>query len=177
MLHSEAIALIKEGVPPGHLPQVWADLGCGKGTFTLALAELLSRGSLIHAVDTDSQSLESIPVQYEEVSIKKWETDFTKDYLPFDEINGLLMANSLHFVAEKEAFLKKLTRYFLTGQRLLIIEYDTDRSNTWVPYPLSFTALETLCRQAGFPLPQLLSTQRSRYHQAGMYAALILDNG
>lgn len=29
----------------------WADLGCGSGTFTLALAELLSAGSHIHAID------------------------------------------------------------------------------------------------------------------------------
>jgi ubiquinone/menaquinone biosynthesis C-methylase UbiE len=31
----------------------WADLGCGDGTFTLALAAILPRGSIIHAMDRD----------------------------------------------------------------------------------------------------------------------------
>ena len=31
-------------------PTIWADLGCGDGTFTVALADGLASGSLIHAI-------------------------------------------------------------------------------------------------------------------------------
>jgi methylase of polypeptide subunit release factors len=40
---------------------MWADLGCGDGTFTLALAEVLASGSVIHAVDLDGSGLRRIP--------------------------------------------------------------------------------------------------------------------
>ncbi|MBE7179566.1 MAG: class I SAM-dependent methyltransferase, partial [Mucilaginibacter polytrichastri] len=32
-------------------PQVWADLGCGDGLFSRALAGFLAQGSTIYAVD------------------------------------------------------------------------------------------------------------------------------
>ena len=38
-------------------PTVWADLGCGEGTFTLALAEVVAPGSVIHAIDLDRSGL------------------------------------------------------------------------------------------------------------------------
>ena len=48
-------------------PTSWADLGCGDGTFTLALAELLADGSVIHAVDLDASALSAIPSRVEQV--------------------------------------------------------------------------------------------------------------
>ena len=50
--------LAKSGV--GTLgPTTWADLGSGTGTFTLALADLLSAGSTVHAIDQDGAALSS----------------------------------------------------------------------------------------------------------------------
>lgn len=49
---------------------VWADLGCGSGTFTLALASLLSPGSFVYAIDRNAAALQQIPSGYNWVSIK-----------------------------------------------------------------------------------------------------------
>jgi methylase of polypeptide subunit release factors len=42
-------------------PTTWVDLGCGTGTFTLALADLLAPGCVIHAMDRDGSALRKIP--------------------------------------------------------------------------------------------------------------------
>jgi predicted RNA methylase len=57
---SEATALIRTPLIEWVRPQDWCDLGCGTGTFTTALAELLAPGSTIHAVDLDQKMLEEI---------------------------------------------------------------------------------------------------------------------
>ena len=41
-------------------PALWADLGAGTGTFTLALAELLGAGSTIYAVDADANAIHAL---------------------------------------------------------------------------------------------------------------------
>jgi methylase of polypeptide subunit release factors len=68
---SEATALIRTPVIERAQPQSWCDLGCGSGTFTTALAQLLASGSTIYAVDLDQGALERIPEQYHGVTIRK----------------------------------------------------------------------------------------------------------
>ena len=51
MTHREALALIDTPYLRSTTPTHWADLGCGSGTFTLALADLLAPGSIIEAID------------------------------------------------------------------------------------------------------------------------------
>jgi trans-aconitate methyltransferase len=50
-------------------PTIWADLGCGDGTFTLALADVLASGSIIDAIDLDGSVLRRIPSAHEGVRI------------------------------------------------------------------------------------------------------------
>ena len=46
------------------------------------------------------------------------------------------MANSLHFVADKAPVLSRLIRLLKPGGRLIVVEYNTSRGNSAVPYPL-----------------------------------------
>ena len=84
---------------------------------------------------------------------------------------NLLMANSLHFVDNKGAVLNLVRGYLATGGRLLIVEYDTDRGNQWVPYPFSFSSWKRLARRAGFTQTELMATHPSHF-LGGFYAAL-----
>jgi hypothetical protein len=63
----EATALIRTSLIEWSQPQYWCDLGCGSGTFTMALAHVLSPGSTIHAVDWDQRALENLPNHYDGV--------------------------------------------------------------------------------------------------------------
>jgi trans-aconitate methyltransferase len=52
MTHQEAAFFIKNAVNAS-TPENWADLGCGSGTFTKALIDLLPAGSHITAVNQE----------------------------------------------------------------------------------------------------------------------------
>ena len=111
----------------------WADLGCGTGTFTLALASLFKENGIIYAIDKNKSVLNNIPDRYEDVLFKKYQADFMTDQLPFDNVSGIMMANSLHYVKDKHRFIKKLKKHLLKAGCFLIVEYESTLSNPWVP--------------------------------------------
>lgn len=151
----------------------WADLGCGTGTFTLALASLLKPSSTIYALDADSSSLHQLPAKYNEVIIEKQESDFEKDDLSFTDLNGILMANSLHYVKDQPGFIKKIAGFLQATGCFLLIEYDTDIPNPWVPYPLSFSSAKNIFMEAGFSFAQKIHEKRSAFGRANLYSMLI----
>ncbi|MFN8488989.1 MAG: hypothetical protein U0350_15490 [Caldilineaceae bacterium] len=54
-------------------------------------------------------------------------------------------------------------RYLRPEGRLLLVEYNIQRGNFAVPYPVPYTAWETLAQQAGFSQTKLLATRPSRF--------------
>lgn len=166
-----AIALLRHPVFDTGESQHWADLGCGSGTFTLALASLLPAGSRIEAMDTDATALKSIPSLYNQTSIHPQKGNFT-DRLPYRQLDGILMANSLHYVARQEDFIQQAAGCLGPDGHFLIVEYDTNRANQWVPYPLRFSLLPPVFASAGFTCITRIAQRPSRY-QGTMYAALI----
>src|SRR5690242_20534274 len=105
---NEAIGFLPDDITTTEKTK-WADLGCGTGTFTLALASLLKSSGTIYAIDADSSSLKRIPGNYNGVIIEKQQSNFEKDELPFTGLNGILMANSLHYVKDKIRFINKIS--------------------------------------------------------------------
>jgi ubiquinone/menaquinone biosynthesis C-methylase UbiE len=149
----------------------WADLGAGEGTFTRALAALLAPGSVVHAMDLDGDALRSIR-SAGETRIITHQGDFTQLPWPFGDLDGVLMANSLHYVREQEVFLRQCVMQMSRSQRFLIVEYDTDVANPWVPYPVSRRRLATLFGAASITV---LSSRPSRYQRAELYSALVVS--
>ena len=172
MNHQDHIYLLRKGIPgPGG---TWADLGSGRGAFTLALADLIGPTGHIYSVDRDSSALrdqeKAMRAQFPATTAHYLNADFTQrlDLAPLD---GIVMANSLHFLRKKDAMLQLVRSYLRPGGRLLLVEYDTDRGNMWVPYPLSYPTWEALARHNGFTSTQLLATVPSRFF-GGMYSAI-----
>jgi len=155
-------------------PTTWADLGCGTGTFTLALASLLAPGSAIHAMDIDGSLLRKIPPAHKSVRITTHEGDFLHQQLwPFADLDGILMANSLHYVEDQATFIRACASRMKSPRHFLIVEYDTDAANRWVPYPVTQTRLTTLFNGAGYGSIKLLRSRPSLYRRAPLYAALV----
>jgi 2-polyprenyl-3-methyl-5-hydroxy-6-metoxy-1,4-benzoquinol methylase len=163
-----AIKLLEKGAPDPKA-QVWGDLGAGAGLFTQALSTLLGDGSLIYAMDLKISS--PIKPVKSTVRILEAECNFITDELEGGPFDGLLMANSLHFVADKKSFLKKLRRNVKPNGVLLVVEYDMDTANNWVPYPVSFQTLKGIVSD-DFTLPERLASVPSVYHRAVIYSAL-----
>ncbi|MBN8579889.1 MAG: class I SAM-dependent methyltransferase [Anaerolineae bacterium] len=145
----------------------WADLGAGSGAFTFALRELIGPTATIYAVDKDRSSLETLKSEYR----ARFETaenlhlqvqDFSRpSSLP--SLDGILAANSLHYFKDRVKVLQHIKSFLKPNGKLIVIEYNVDSGNPWVPYPFSFVSFGKLALQAGFSEPQLLARHPSQF--------------
>lgn len=161
MQQADATHLIQNAIT-GDKPQRWADLGSGSGTFTLALNSIQPPGNHVTAVDKQAQKL---PVGF-------IRANFEKDDLPLSGLDGILMANSIHYIHDKQKLIRKLETYFSNNPAFLIIEYDTVRSGPWVPYPINYVNLHQLFTALGYTSITKLAEAPSQFG-GQIYSALI----
>jgi ubiquinone/menaquinone biosynthesis C-methylase UbiE len=165
MDHDDHLALIRDGVR-GLEHGRWADLGSGTGAFTLALAQLLGSDGRILSVDRDRAALAEqerrLASAFPDVSVERRTADLV-DLPALGPLDGVVMANSLHFIRERGPLLRWLRRQLVPGGRLLLVEYDADDGNRWVPHPLSFATWQRVAVGAGFGPPRLLGRVPSRF--------------
>lgn len=168
-----ALGLIEKGVDKTSAPQVWADLGAGKGLFTRALADQLHEGSTVYAVDKAAAALAEIELP-SRITLKKIQKDFVRDEIAPEPLDGIIMANALHFVENKIAFMKRIRKKLRPTGRLIVVEYDLHTANAWVPYPIHFLALEKLAKDEGFTTVVKLGEVPSLYNRANIYSAVLM---
>jgi ubiquinone/menaquinone biosynthesis C-methylase UbiE len=173
--HADHVALIRAAVRAGE-GSVWADLGSGRGAFTLALAELLGPGSTIHVVDRDRSAVDAtvraVSARFTGVVTIPHVADFSRPLaLEAGSLDGLVMANALHFVRDKPPVLRALLPLLRPGGRFLLVEYDTDRGNTWVPWPVAYATWERLAAGVGLVETRKIGEVPSRF-LGSIYAAV-----
>jgi precorrin-6B methylase 2 len=177
MNHTDHVRLLRAGLEPlTEEGQVWADFGSGSGAFTLALADLLGPGATLYSVDQDRNALRTqareLAERFPYTTVHYLTTDFTQPLDP-PPLAGLVMANALHFQPSErqEAVVRQLKRYLRLGGRFILVEYNVDRGNLWVPHPLSYTTWAKLAHKVGFGETRLLATVPSHFLRE-IYAAL-----
>ncbi|HYC52187.1 MAG TPA: class I SAM-dependent methyltransferase [Gemmatimonadaceae bacterium] len=150
---------------------VWADLGAGGGLFTRALVHLLSSESRVIAVDSDPAAvaaLERLAATSPTLTALQADlTDFTAE-VPLD---GILLANSLHFVEHAGAVLARLVTQLRPGGRVVLVEYDRRSASRWVPYPVAIGDLPALATAAGLSKFTVVESRPSNY-EGIIYAAV-----
>jgi hypothetical protein len=134
----------------------------------MALAQLLAPGSTIYAVDLDSRALKGIPGQRNGVEIRKIVTDLQSSSLRLPSGDGVLMANTLHFIEKQQVFLRRLLS---VADCFLIVEYERTKPNPWGPYPVGFEKLCQLFTEAGVERVEKVAIRPSRFGGT-MYSAL-----
>lgn len=154
-------------------PGRWADLGCGRGLFTQALGQLLPGGSRVYAVDSSKAALAKVPQLPHGIMLEKMIADFTDPLLPLQQLDGILMANALHFVKDQEHFLRRAVSWLQPDGCFLMVEYDMDKGNYWVPYPVSYTKLRSLFHAIGYLRIEKLHERPSIYQRGAIYSALV----
>jgi precorrin-6B methylase 2 len=166
MDHADHVALIRSAVQD--TPGTWADIGAGSGAFTLALADLLGPTGRIVAIDRDAGALrsnaEAVRRRFPATTLETVVADLTGT-LALPTLDGLVAANSLHFVARERqvAVVRVLAQHLRPGGRFVIVEYDADTGNRWVPYPISARAWPPLAEAAGLEAPIEIGRLASRF--------------
>ena len=172
MTLNEAIDLIRPGITP--TSGTWADIGAGTGLFTEALIEILESGKVI-ALDKSPHSLYEIgnkqSVIGKKISLEIVEADFHQP-LHLPPLNGIIMANALHYAKDHTTVLKNVLTSLKTEGTFILIEYDTNTpNNPWVPNPVSFERFKVLCEKVGLQEPVTIGTKKSIYRDGEMYIA------
>jgi len=170
----DAIALIETAV--GQSSGVWADLGAGTGTFTRALAALLAPGSRIYAIDRDARAVGELrKIKVTGAEIIPIQADFTRldlSTLHPPVLDGLLLANALHFVSRADDVLRGLIGHLRPGGRVVVVEYDHRAPSRWVPFPISAAELEAMATTVGLSGFRITATRPSEYGGT-LYAAVM----
>jgi ubiquinone/menaquinone biosynthesis C-methylase UbiE len=172
MDHNDHVNLLRPAnLPPG----MYADFGAGNGAFTLALREVIGPDSTIHAVDKDKPALRDLENSHRArfhstERLILLANDFSR---PFDlpPLDGILMANSLHFFKDRQNILQHVRGFLKPNGAFIIVEYNVDSGNLWVPHPLTFETYSKLAPRAGFSEPRLLAKVPSRFLKE-FYSAL-----
>lgn len=174
MNHADHLNLIRNGIPgPGG---TWAELGSGRGAFTLALAELVGPTGIIYSIDQNQGVLNEQRMVIErrfgdqQPEMHYWKDDFTQQ-LELHFLDGVLMANSLHFQKDKVPVLKKIFAYLRPGGCMILVEYNADRGNRWVPHPISFNTWLSKALEAGFKNTRMLARVPSTF-MGEVYSAI-----
>jgi len=177
MTHRDATALLDSPTLALQTaqPQLWADLGCGSGVFTLALAEYLPSNSSIYAVDLRPTVKKQLTPGG--VSILPQTADITQPNATLHSLDGILLANAIHYIADRPAFTTMLHTALKPGGILLIVEYDTDTPvPRWVPFPLSFPAAARLFAPPLWTPLQKGNTRPSTFGRSNLYTAITRKN-
>lgn len=164
----DAVSLIKKGVETKGTRETWADFGSGRGLFTYALNSILPKDSALHAVDIEQADYHDYPT-----GVTFHLADFSKDQLALPLLDGIVMANSLHYIQDQPACIRRIKNYLCDTGKIILIEYDTDLPNQWVPFPITFSRAQELFKAAGFSYVTKIGERKSIYRSDKMYAALI----
>jgi SAM-dependent methyltransferase len=163
----DAVTLIGGAVP--RRAGTWADLGAGNGTFTRALIELLGPDSRIYAVDRDAGAIAAIGrwAPKDAPTVIPVLADFTRPFelpgLAHGMLDGMLVANALHFVRDADVALARLVELVRPGGRVVIVEYDRRAPSRWVPYPIPESRLPALAASSGLSTPVITARRPSRF--------------
>lgn len=164
---SKARLLLRPAIRAG-MGGRWADIGCGDGIFTRLLLEWLTPDSTVVAVDQDGGALhrlvQDLPAA-QRAAVQTVQTDFTQplalpDSTPFD---GMVLANSLHFVRQKLPVLTHLIRLLRPGGTAIIIEYNAARGNWAVPHPFRDETCLQLMADAGLQGAHIVNREPSSF--------------
>jgi SAM-dependent methyltransferase len=176
--HRDHVDLLRAAVEPGGS---WADIGAGEGAFTLALADLLGRGGRIVAVDRDAAALtraaDAVARRFPTTALTTLVADFTGplaiETAGSGALDGLVAANSLHFVPRDRqvAVVRALADHLGPGGRFVVVEYDADNGNPWVPHPFAFASWTRLAEAAGLVGTERIGRLPSRFLGA-IYSAV-----
>lgn len=144
----------------------------------MALRDIAGPLARIYAIDSNPGVLRGLIDQVElifpDTNLIVQVADMTGP-LDLPPLDGIIAANSLHFVEQRKqtGVLREWRSLLKPEGRVIVVEYDADEGNRWVPYPVSFRSLQRMASNAGYQPPKQIGSRGSHFLNS-IYAALLL---
>ena len=122
----------------------WLDIGSGDGVFAKLLSEIVRESTVIQ---TDVKKFGRVT-----------ELDFfaTLERLPVRKrtLSGIICAQVLHYFPPNKlpGIIDQLTAKLKLGGSLLIVEYKTNHSHSWIPFPISLEQIKSIKQEHTFTM-------------------------
>jgi ubiquinone/menaquinone biosynthesis C-methylase UbiE len=163
------------GLRPG---DVFVDIGCGIGYFTVPALRIVGPGGKVLGLDTSERMLEVLRSRVSEEELHRLVLIKSDEYTFHVEPRSAtfaLAANVLHEVDDREAFIERIGEILVDagGGKLAVIEWEKRESEHGPPleHRLERRSVEKLLRQKGFRVIE----RRSIGHD--FYAIVSLNDG
>ncbi len=154
--------LLEAGLSSG---QVFIDIGCGPGFFTLPAARIVGAKGLAYGVDTEPLMLTELNKRNPPANVKCIVSKESSVPLPDNISDFLLLAHVLHEAEVKSSFILELKRLLKPGARLLILEWKKKKEAEGPPVEerLTIKEVKALVKEAGFIRIKSRSLSSSHY--------------
>ncbi len=147
--------LVKAGIKPG---DIFMDIGCGNGYFSLPAARMVGPKGRVYALDVSGVMLAEIRSKVASLGIFNIHAhQVTRDKLKIPEADATMafISDVLHEVDDKKDFLAAVSAALKPGARLAVIEWIKKETPTGPPLKerLSEDEMQVLLKKAGFTEP------------------------
>ncbi len=148
-----------------------ADVGCGVGHYTFAIAEKLEGKGRIYAIDVRKNVLEKLASEAKEKGISTIEIILGNaeeeggTRLADGFVNAVVASNIFFQVDEKEALAKELSRITAPGGELLVIDWSNSFGGLGPPpeYIVDPEDIKKICGRHSFDLKDEFKTGAHHY--------------
>ncbi|MBI5235297.1 MAG: methyltransferase domain-containing protein [Deltaproteobacteria bacterium] len=154
--------LRKAGLKRG---DVFVDVGCGPGFFTMTGATIVGGAGKVYALDTQQEMLDALKERRPPWFVKSLKSEESTLPITDCEADIALLAYMLHETVDKRGFLREVLRILKTNGRLVIIDWKRIKEDKGPPIEDRLTELDVAVhvRSAGFEKVSVRSLNASHY--------------
>lgn len=114
---------------------VFADIGCGIGYFTIPAAKIIGDNSA-YALDTSPEMLAEVVQRSEAAGLNNIKTVKTEELdllIPDEAVSFALLVNVIHEIVDKNQFLEETSRILKPGGKLAIVDWEKAQTEMGPP--------------------------------------------
>lgn len=146
---------------------IFADIGCGIGYFTIPAAKLIGNNSA-YALDTSPEMLAEVELRGKAEglnNIKIVKTEELDLMIPDESVSFGLMVNVIHEIVDKNQFLEESSRIIKPGGKLAVIDWEKQAMEMGPPsdHRISSDEVKTLLKEIGFECQETMKFAETFY--------------